>query len=83
MPASVAQLDVHLTGDQDVIGSIPTGSGNIVENYHEMFSTVIHSLLLIQEEQLSVSGNRMCTSTGQPLRDCPVKMWLGKMTSSA
>ena len=59
MPASVAQLDVHLTGDQDVISLIPTGSGNIVEIDHEMFSTVIHSLLLIQEEQLSVSDNRI------------------------
>ena len=28
---------------------------------HEIFSTVILSLLLIQEGQLSVSGERMCT----------------------
>ena len=28
---------------------------------HEIFSTVILSLLLIQEGQLSVSGKRMCT----------------------
>ena len=31
---------------------------------HEILSTVILSLLLIQEEQLSVSDERMCTSTG-------------------
>ena len=32
-----------------------------VEIDHEIFSTVILSLLLIQEGQLSVSGERMCT----------------------
>ena len=31
---------------------------------HIVFSTVILSLWLIQEEQLSVSGERMCTNTG-------------------
>ena len=31
---------------------------------HEIFSMIILSLLLIQEGQLSVSGERMCTSTG-------------------
>ena len=30
---------------------------------HEIFSTVILSLPLFQEGQLSVSGERMCTST--------------------
>ena len=30
----------------------------------EVFSTVILFLPLIQERQLSVSGERMCTSTG-------------------
>ena len=29
-PASVAQMDVHPTGDQEVTGLIPTGSGNIL-----------------------------------------------------
>ena len=37
---------------------------SFVEIDHEIFSTVILSLLLIQEGQLSVSGKRMCTSTG-------------------
>ena len=36
---------------------------SFVEIDHEIFSTVILSLLLIQEGQLSVSGERMCTST--------------------
>ena len=29
-PASLAQSDARPTGDQDVAGSIPTGSGNIL-----------------------------------------------------
>ena len=35
---------------------------------HEIFATVILPFLLIQEGQLSVSGKRMCTSTGKLLR---------------
>ena len=34
---------------------------SFVETDREIFSTVILSLLLIQEGQLSVSGKRMCT----------------------
>ena len=64
MVASVAQLDAHLTGDQVLgwgfdlrrVGNILSWRFN-----HEIFSTVILSLPLIQEEQLSVSGERMCT----------------------
>ena len=54
------------TGDQDVTGSIPTGfqQHSLVKIDHEVFSTVILSLPLIQEGQLSVSGKRMCTSNG-------------------
>ena len=29
-PASEAQWDIHPTGDQEVVGSIPAGSGNIL-----------------------------------------------------
>ena len=36
---------------------------SFVEIDHEIFSTVILSLPLIQEGQLSVSGERMCTTT--------------------
>ena len=62
----MAQSDVCPTGDQEVAGSVPARSSNIsfVEMDHEMFSTIIVSLPLIQEGQLSVSGERMCTSTG-------------------
>ena len=50
------------TGDQEVAGSI-------VEIDHEIFSTVILSLPLIQEGQLSVSGERMCTILVNRLED--------------
>ena len=45
---------------------------------HEIFSTFILSLLLIQEGQLSVSGKRMYTILVNRLEDkaCPVKVWL-------
>ena len=36
---------------------------------HEIFSTVIHSLPLIQEGQLSVSGEIMCTILVNCLED--------------
>ena len=63
--ASVAQSDVRTSSDQEVAGSIPTGFGNIFSWIdHEIFSAVILPFPLIQEVQLSVSGERMCTSTG-------------------
>ena len=45
-----AGMVAHLTGDQEV-----------AEIDHEIFSTVILFLQQIQEGQLSVSGERMCT----------------------
>ena len=51
---------------------------------HEIFSTVILSLPLIQEQKLSVSGGRMCTILFNLfLGDyaCPVIVWLGKLTA--
>ena len=42
---------------------------SFVEIDHEIFSTVILSLLLIQEGQLSVSGERMCTILVNCLED--------------
>ena len=54
----MAQLDARPTGDKEVAGLTPAEIGNIffVEIDHEIFSTVILSLPLIQEVQLSVSG---------------------------
>ena len=42
---------------------------SFVETDREIFSTVILSLLLIQEGQLSVSGERMCTILVNRLED--------------
>ena len=42
---------------------------SFVEIDHKMFSTVILSLPLIQEGQLSVSGERMCTILVNRLED--------------
>ena len=55
---------------------------SLVEIGHEIFSMVILSLPLIQERQLSVSGERMCTILVNRLEDyaCPVNVWLGKLT---
>ena len=56
---------------------------SFVEIDHEIFSTVILSLPLIQEGQLSVSGERMCTILVNRLEDkaYPVNVWLGKLTA--
>ena len=63
-PASVVHLDAHPTGDQEVSSSIPVGCGSIHGDWSWNISLVILFLLLIQEGQLSVSGERFCTSTG-------------------
>ena len=42
---------------------------SFVEINHEIFSTAILSLPLIQEGQLSVSGERMCTILVNRLED--------------
>ena len=42
---------------------------SFLEIDHEIFSTVILSLPLIQEEQLSVSDERMCTILVNHLED--------------
>ena len=56
---------------------------SFLEIDHVIFSTVILSLLPIQEGQLSVSGERMCTILVNCLEDkaCPVNVWLGKLTT--
>ena len=60
--ASVAQLDVPSDWRPGGLGFNPRrGQRSFVEIDHEIFSTVILSLPLIQEGQLSVSGKRMCT----------------------
>ena len=62
-PASVAQLDAPSDWRPGDRGYNPRRGRqhSFVEIDHEIFSTVILSLPLIQEGQLSVSGERMCT----------------------
>ena len=85
LPASVAQLDAPSDWRPEGPGFNPCRGRqhSFVEIDHEIFSTVILSLLLIQEGQLSVSGERICTKLVNRLEDkaCPVNVWLGKLTA--
>ena len=69
--ASVAQLDVPSDWRQGGRGFNPRRGRqhSFMEIDHEIFSTVILSLQLIQEGQLSVSGERMCTILVNRLED--------------
>ena len=60
MPASVAQRDARSTCYQKVACSTPA-QYSFVATDHDIFSTVILSLLLIQKGQLSVSIERIIT----------------------
>ena len=63
MPALVAHLDVSSDWRPGGCGFNPRQGRqhSFMEIDREIFSTVILSPLLIQEGQLSVSGERMCT----------------------
>ena len=71
LPASVAQLDAPSDWRPGGRGFNPRRGGqhSFVEIDREIFSTVILSLPLIQEGQLSVSGKRMCTILVNRLED--------------
>ena len=71
VPASVAQLDAPSDWRPGGRGFNPRRGRqhSFVEIDHEIFSTVILSLPLIQEGQLSVSGERMCTLLVNRLED--------------
>ena len=71
LPASVAQLDAPSDWRPGGRGFDPRRGRqhSFVEIDHEIFSTVILSLPLIQEGQLSVSGERMCTLLVNRLED--------------
>ena len=62
----MADSDAHLTEDQEVAGSIPrlVRQHSFIAIDQENFSPVILALPLIQEGQLSVSGERICASSG-------------------
>ena len=70
-PASVAQLDAPSDWRPGGRGFNPRRGRqhSFVEIDHEIFSTVILSLPLIQEGQLSVSSERMCTILVNRLED--------------
>ena len=70
-PASVAQLDAPSDWRPGGRGFNPRRGRqhSFVEIDHEIFSTVILSLPRIQEGQLSVSGERMCTILVNRLED--------------
>ena len=65
-PASVAQLDAPSDWRPGGRGFNPCRGRqhSVIEIDHEIFSTVILSLPLIQEGQLSVSGERMPSGLG-------------------
>ena len=69
--ASVAQLDAPSDWRPGGRGFNPRQGRqhSLVEIDHEIFSTVILSLTLIQEGQLSVSDERMCTILVNRLED--------------
>ena len=71
VPASVAQLDASSDWRPGGRGFNPRRGRqhSFVEIDHEIYSTVILSLPLIQEGQLSVSGERMCTILVNRLED--------------
>ena len=52
---------VRLETRRSRVQPLPIRQHSFMEIDHEIFSTVILSLPLIQEGQLSVSGERMCT----------------------
>ena len=70
-PAMVAQLDAPSDWRSGGRGFNPHRGQqhSFVEIDHEIFSTVILSPQLIQEGQLSVSGERMCTILANRLED--------------
>ena len=70
-PALVAQLDAPSDWRPEGRGFDPCQGRqhSFVEIDHEKFSTVILSLPLIQEEQLSVSGKKKCTILVNRLED--------------
>ena len=71
LPVSVAQLDAPFDWRPGGSGFNPRRGRqqSFVGIDHEIFSTVILCLPMIQEGQLSVSGERMCTILVNRLED--------------
>ena len=65
-----SELDACLTGDQELMGLIPTGSSTIHScRLIRKFSMDILSVPLFQDGQLSGPGKRMCISVGNCLEE--------------
>ena len=62
-------MRVQLMIRRSQVQSLPGQQHSFMEIDHEIFSTVILFLPLIQEGQLSVSGKRMCTILFNRLED--------------
>ena len=69
MPASVAQLDARPTNEQEVAGAPRQGGNNLSQRLIMKHLFYSHSLPLIQEGKLSVSGERMYTILVNRLED--------------
>ena len=65
----ITLCNTHTQNTQVVLTLCRGRQHSFVEIDHEIFSTVILSLPLIQEGQLSVSGERMCTILVNRLED--------------
>ena len=64
------QLDPHPIGDQEIASlTLPGRQHSFMEIDHEIFFYSHSLLLLIQERQLSVSDERMCTILVNCLND--------------
>ena len=53
------QMEVHLTKESELPGSIPGPEHTLVEIDYEIFCMIISSLPLTQEQYLSVTGESM------------------------
>ena len=60
-PGHVAQSVVHLTEESEVLGFIPSPKHTFMGIDCKIFSLVVFPLPLIQEGQLSVTGESMGT----------------------
>ena len=61
LPGHLGQSGASLTANQGVAGSSPGPATYFCGDYHEIISMVVLSLSLIQEGQISVSSESMCT----------------------
>ena len=84
-PHEVVLSVVMPTADPGVVSLIPTQSHTFIEIDHEIISTVILLLLLIQEGLLSVTKESMCmieVLVNRLVKLAQEKVWLGKLTIS-